>query len=103
MPRIDSQGRVTVGDWPPIKKALVAGYEFLNETYPGNLPQRDWNIAVLAIHFYNEQNRKTCTECKKLLYGGDDIRCLDCRAVFCPYCAEAHFWPNGRPKENKHR
>jgi hypothetical protein len=102
MPRLDQNGRVITDNWPPVRKALEAGYEFLKETYPGNLPQRDWNIAVLAIHFYNEQNRRKCCECKKELYGTDDIRCLDCRSTFCPYCAEKHFWPNGRSKEDKH-
>ena len=103
MPRIDQNGRVIVDNWPPVRKALEAGYEFLKESYPGSLPQRDWNIAVLAIHFYNEQNRpvvKRCDGCKTEIQEGDDIRCLDCRAVYCPYCAKQHFWPNGRPKES---
>jgi hypothetical protein len=96
-------GFVMFQDWRPIRDAIEAAYEEMGLAIPANIPKEHWNLGGLAIHFFQEQNRSSCFTCKKLVYRGDDIRCLDCKMVFCPACAEQHFWPNGRPKEQPRR
>lgn len=94
-----SNGRVVAQDWPSVLKALRAAYGDLGLELEKNVPDAEWNLAAAVIEKYNEQNLRHCCNCDKVIYPGDDIRCLDCRAVFCPHCAKQHFWPNGRPKE----
>jgi len=98
MYRIDAQGRVIVDYWPPFRRAVEAAMKDLKiEMEPGGVPQNVWNIGVATAVQYLEQQRPKCVECEVPLHG-NDIRCLDCRMVFCPGCAARHFWPNGRPE-----
>jgi hypothetical protein len=99
--RVRESGYVELHDWPPYRKALEKAYEILGIPKPeGSLPQHDWNIVTVAISEFLEAQKYSCVHCRKVLERHEEIRCLDCRAVLCPRCAEEHFWPNGRPKDD---
>ena len=104
------KGQVVIsGDWRPFRDIIERimqeekiEREVSEDGSSSSIPTQVWNIGCLSILYYLEANKRKCSECKKVLEAGDDIRCLDCRSVMCPYCAEKHFWPNGRPKESRH-
>lgn len=96
--RKTASGNIEAHDWPPMRRALVKTYEVLGEPLPeGSLPQRDWNLVVVAISEFLEAAKLSCSHCSKKLERHQEIRCFDCKAVMCEHCAKEHFWPNGRP------
>ena len=97
-------GKVEIGYWPPYRKAVEAAMADLGiaKLESGSIPPDVWNIGVATAVQFQEQNKLHCSKCRKPLDQGDDIRCLDCRAVYCPHCAKEHFWPQGRPQGDHH-
>lgn len=102
---------VVGGDWRPFRAAIEKAMKDegvekeVTVTEDGRseqIPVQVWNIGCLSIQHYLDAAQRHCGDCKKPLINGDDIRCLDCRWLMCPGCAEKHFWPNGRPKESTH-
>lgn len=111
MYRMQSGKVVISGDWRPFRDAIERAMKeegiekeviVHEDGRSESIPTQIWNVGCIAILSYLEQNKKVCGDCKKELVNGDDIRCLDCRWLMCPTCAEKHFWPNGRPKESRH-
>lgn len=89
-------GAVIFGGWQSIRAAIEAAYKALGREVPQNIPTEDWNLAGLAIDAYAHSMRSSCIECRRKLLNHETIRCLDCKAALCEYCAPKHFWPNGR-------
>lgn len=96
----DSQGRLTVGDWQPVRASIEAAYKALEIEVPRDgVPRRDWDFAVLLLSHHAHASKTTCAECRMPLSWHEAIRCYDCKAPLHERCAEKHLWPNGRPKE----
>lgn len=93
----DNQGRFAVGDWQPVRDAIEAAYLAMGTPRSGDIPQREWNLAVLVMSYARHAAMPTCSQCKTRIQPYDTIRCLDCKAPLCERCAPGHFWPNGRP------
>jgi hypothetical protein len=109
MYRMQSGKVVISGDWRPFRDAIERAMkeegiekEVSEDGSSISIPSQVWNIGCIAILHYLDAHKRTCGDCKKVLEAGEDIRCLDCRWLMCPGCAERHFWPNGRPKEGAH-
>ena len=99
---LTANGRYMFGGWQSIADAIRTAYSVTGERRPDqfneDIPARDWNLIGTAIEYHADQLRPKCFNCTDPIDSGKDIRCLDCRVVFCPLCAPKHFWPNGRPK-----
>ena len=105
-------GRVVVGDWRPFRAAIERAMQEegieKEVTINGDggktvsIPVQVWNIGCIAIDHWLDTHKKHCGDCKRELHDGEDIRCLDCKWLMCPTCAEKHFWPNGRPQGDHH-
>ena len=96
-------GRFIFHDWKDILEAIEYAKQLTGELKPGetlrNVPTPEWNLIGTAIAHYHEKiKQRNCFNCTDPIDLGKEIRCLDCRMVFCPDCAHKHFWPNGRPK-----
>lgn len=104
------KGQVVIaGDWRPFRTAIEKAMkeegiekEVSEDGSSSSIPQQIWNIGCLSILNYLEAKQRHCGDCKKPLTEGEDIRCLDCKWLMCPACAERHFWPNDRPKGETH-
>lgn len=89
-------------NWPPIRDALDSAYNRLGltkvKTENGEaFLEEHWNIAGLVYEAAAEDYRRllgSCVQCKTRLNYATVIRCLDCKATLCEYCAPAHFGPN---------
>lgn len=86
------------GDWRDTRAALEIAYKAMGEDHPGNIPERDWQLAELLKNAFVEQKTYTCVECRKPIQYRTEITCLDCGAPLHKECAPRHFWPKGRPK-----
>lgn len=99
-------GYVEVHYWQPYRAAVEAAMADLGiaKMDNGSIPTDVWNIGVATAVQYETQRRAKikCVGCGKPVEQGDDIRCFDCRGLFCPACAKEHFWPNGRPQGDHH-
>lgn len=105
-------GKIVIsGDWRPFRDAVEAAMKeegiekTVEQTADGrsvSIPNYVWNIGCVSILHWLEAHQPKCGDCKKVIEPGEDIRCLDCKWLMCPFCAEKHFWPNGRPKESQH-
>lgn len=89
-------GAIMFHGWQAIRAAIEAAYAAQGREVPANIPVEDWNLAGLAIEAFAHATRASCVTCKTNLWGGETIRCLDCKAALCERCAPKHFWPNGR-------
>lgn len=100
-PTPDDQGRYTLGDWQPMRRAIDAAKRELGEA--AQIEQRDWNLVLLAHDHLAHEAKPSCAHCRTRIAWHEVIRCLDCKAPLCERCAPEHFWPNGRPAGRKHR
>lgn len=95
--------RIALGDWRPVRDAIEHAYAEMGLPVPRDgIPDEHWNLAVLVLAHQRQASRKTCWDCRQPIPLGEEIRCLDCRAWLHEGCAHRHFWPNGRPKEDRH-
>jgi len=90
-----------VSDWIPIREAVDWAYtqlDYLHES-SGSIPTHDWNLAVKVLEFSqkDQQAKRVCLSCGKVLNYATVIRCLDCKMTFCEHCAPKHF-AYGDPK-----
>lgn len=88
------------GDWRDTRSALQIAYQAIGETHPGDIPERDWDLATALGTAFVDQRQRNCAGCQKSIPYREEIVCLDCGAPLHKECAPRHFWPKGRPKRD---
>jgi hypothetical protein len=85
------------GDWRDQRYVMGVAYKKTGQEVPTNIPTEQWKFTEAVLKAYRDIHMRWCATCKYPIFETrDEIRCLDCRLVFCPRCAEKHFWPQGR-------
>ena len=90
------------GEWRDIRKAVEDAVEIVDGVRPtGSIDKRDYAIVRAAIESFRASQAFACIECGEVVEYGQEIRCLDCKRPLHERCAIRHFWPNGRPREDR--
>lgn len=83
--------RFTSGNWLLQAEAIRTAYRSMGEPNDdGDIPDRDWNLVGWTLKHYRLLHPK-CNNCQQELAIGEDIRCRDCKVVYCDPCALKHF------------